>query len=154
MAFINSRERRALFLAPLVAPVGYWIGIGVATAAKAAADPETTLGSPSARLLGMVLAVGAPVAYAAMLIGGMPAYLALRRARRVRRLALWAVGGVVGGAVAVLLRPSLRGELFSIPFPAWAGLLLGVVTAEVFLRLLGSGGERPPDAGAASSRSV
>lgn len=155
MVFINPGERRAILLAPVVAPVGYWVGVGLATAAKTMADPAATLGSPSIRLLGMVLAIGAPVAYAAMIVVGIPAYLALRRARRVGRLALWAVGGVVGGAVALVLQPSLRGELFSIPFPAWAGVVLGVVTAEVFLRLLGSGGERPRDAGAANgSRSV
>src|SRR5687768_16529424 len=138
MTFINRRERRALLLAPLVAPVGYWVGVGLATAAKAVAEPATTLGSPSVRLLGMVLAVGAPVAYAATVVVGIPAYLALRRARRVGRSTLWAVGGVVGAAMAMLLQPSLRGELFSIPFPAWAGVLLGVLTAEAFLRLLTS----------------
>src|SRR5687767_7337145 len=136
MAFISPRERRALLLAPLVAPVAYWVGIGVATAAKAVVDPALNLGSPSIRLFGMVLAIGAPVAYAAMIVAGLPAYLALRRAKRVGRLALWSVAGAVGGAVSLLLQPSLRGELFSIPFPAWAGVVLGVVTAEVFVRLL------------------
>ena len=46
-----------------------------------------------------------------------------------------AAGGIIGAAVALLLRPSLRGELFSIPVPAWAGALVGLVTAEVFVRL-------------------
>ena len=58
---------------------------------------------------------------------------------------LWAAGGIIGTAVAILLRPSLRGELFSIPFPGWVGTLIGLVTADVFVRLLG--GKRRAPAG-------
>jgi hypothetical protein len=40
-------------------------------------------------------------------------------------------------AFAPLLAPHLRGELFSIPFPWWAGGLLGLAVAAAFGSLLG-----------------
>ena len=100
-------------------------------------------------MLGVLFGIGAPIAYGAMGLLGLPVYLALRRARRVARLPLWAAGGVIGAAGALLLRPSLRSDQFSIPFPAWTAALIGLVTAEVFVRLLRDTGQRPPDAGAA-----
>jgi len=67
---------------------------------------------------------------------GLPVDLDLRRERRVARLPLWAAGGIIGAAVAILFRPSLRGELFSIPFPTWAGTQIGLVAADVFVGCL------------------
>ena len=46
------------------------------------------------------------------------------------------VGGCVGCIVSFGLAPYLRGELFSILFPWWAGSLLGITSAEVCWRLL------------------
>jgi hypothetical protein len=125
------------------------MGLLALGAGKAVMDPATNYTVAPVRLLGLSLGIGAPIAYGAMALLGWPAYLVLRRAGSAGRPALWAAGGAIGAAVALLLRPSLRGELFSIPFPVWSGVVLGLVTAEVFFRLLGGSGERPPDAGAA-----
>jgi hypothetical protein len=81
--------------------------------------------------------IGVPIAYAAMLGGGAPAYFLLRRFGVVAAWTLWLAGAVIGVVVAWLIRPSLRGDLFSIPFPWWVGALLGVVSAEAFRRLSG-----------------
>ena len=75
-------------------------------------------------------------AAAAALLIGAPIYLLLRRRGAVVPTTFWLVGAVIGAAVAVLLAPQLRGELFSISFPWWAGVLLGLLSAEVFRRLL------------------
>jgi hypothetical protein len=93
--------------------------------------------APSA--LALILLVGGPVAYAAAVIVGWPAY------RFVRGTAFWraplvvALGGVAGAAVAFLLAPSLRGELFSIRLGVWRGMLLGATSAAVWWRLLHRG---------------
>ena len=147
---IEARERRALLLSPLVAPVGYWLGLVGATALRAVTEPNEYHYLPPIRALGFSLASGSPIAYLSMVVAGLPAYLMLRRAGRVSRLWLWAVGACIGGAVALVLRPSLRGELFSIPFPLWSGVILGLATAEVFLRLLGLDAGRPSDSDAAN----
>lgn len=143
MLRLTPRERRALLLSPLAAPIVYWLGLVAVGGGKALMDPATNYTVAPLRMLGMTLAVGAPIACGAMLLLGLPLYLVLRGAGRTGRLALWAAGGAIGAAVAMLLRPSLRGELFSIPFPVWSGVALGLATAEVFFRLLGSGGRRP-----------
>jgi len=88
-------------------------------------------------------AIGVPVAYTAALFFGAPIYLLLRRSWTVTAPMLWMTGAAIGAAVAVLLAPHLRGELFSIRFPLWSGILLGILCAEVFRRLLlprGAGG--------------
>jgi len=146
---LTPRERRALLLAPLVAPLAHGVGLAVFGAVRALTLGQSVRLVPPPLVLGVLFGIGAPIAYGAMGLLGLPVYLALRRARRVARLPLWSAGGIIGAAVAIVLRPSLRGELFSIPFPVWEGILIGLVTAEVFLWLLRDSGERPPDAGAA-----
>ena len=143
------RSRRTLLnaflLAPLAAPLGYWVGLlvwGVIIAARPDAGSAPGPGA-SLRLLGLVLATGAPVAYGTTLVAGLPVYLALRRLGWLGRAPLWVGGAVLGAVVALLMAPSLRSDLFSIPFPPWAGAALGVVVAETFRRL------HPPPAGGA-----
>lgn len=80
--------------------------------------------------------VGVPLAYAAALIGGAPTYFLLRRFGAVTAWTLWVAGAVIGSLVALLIRPMLRGDLFSLDFPWWAGALLGAISAEVFRRLI------------------
>lgn len=87
-----------------------------------------------------VAAIGIPVAYAAAILGAVPVYVMLRRLGAVSPLTLWVSGAAIGSAVPVVLAPQLKGELFSIPFPVWAGALLGLLCAEVFRRLLTTGG--------------
>jgi hypothetical protein len=88
----------------------------------------------------VVAAIGVPVAYAAAILGAVPVYVMLRRLGAVSPLTLWVSGAAIGSVVAVLLAPQLKSELFSIPFPLWAGALLGLLCAEVFRRLLTAGG--------------
>ena len=135
------RSRRtplnAFLLAPLAAPLGYWLGLlvwgGIVAARRGEQSAPTMHGA--LHVLGLSLAMGAPVAYATALVGGLPVYLALKRAGWLGRAPLWIAGAALGWIVARLMAPSLRGELFSIPFPPWSGAALGVVVAEVFWRL-------------------
>ena len=128
---------RAFLLAPLAAPVGYWAGLLLWGAVRAAriGDQSTPSLSSVVGLLGWVLAVGAPIAYGAALVGGLPIYLGLRRAGLLNRVTLWGGGAIIGISVALLMAPNLGRELFRIPFQPWAGAALGVVVAEVFWRL-------------------
>jgi len=90
-----------------------------------------------------VFALGGTLAYGATVLVGLPLFLVLRRFGLVSRLTVWPTAGVIGSAVAVLLAPSLRGDLFSIRFHWWTGALLGVLSAEVFLQLLGPAARQP-----------
>jgi ABC-type glycerol-3-phosphate transport system permease component len=87
-------------------------------------------------LMLVVAAIGLPTSYGTALLAGAPIYLVLRRVGAVTPLALWIGGAIMGCGVALLLAPRLRGGLFSIPFPLWVGCLLGLLSAEVFRRLL------------------
>ena len=133
----SRRFIRALLIAPLVAPATY------AAALVALVIGHAVFGSASlssirgvGEIVLAVAAIGVPVAYAAALAFGAPIYLLLRRSGTVTPPMLWMTGAAIGAAVAVLLAPHLRGELFSIRFPLWAGILLGILCAEVFRRLL------------------
>jgi hypothetical protein len=128
---------RAVVLAPLAAPVSYaavllGVEFGRAVLGYASGPSIRSVGY----VVGAVAAIGTPLAYAAMLLGGLPIYLALRRVGVLSRWTLWAGGTAIGVIVALLLAPSLRGDLFSIPFPWWLGALAGVLSAETFWRLL------------------
>lgn len=88
-------------------------------------------------VLGFSYALGAPIGYAATLAGGGAWLLWQRRTGRPPHPAVAGiVGAAMGAGIAAALAPSLEGELFSIPFPCWAGALLGTITAEIFRRLL------------------
>lgn len=130
---------RAFLLAPLAAPTAFaasWITAAFAISfARGRWPPGFNRGGVDMVLA--TFALGAPLAYAAMIVAGLPIYFALRRFGALNRWTLWAAAAGIGVVVARLIAPQLRGELFSIPFPWWAGALLGLVTAEVFLRLGG-----------------
>ena len=125
---------RAFVLAPLTAPLAYWVGLIAWGVIRAGVGGMPGV-EGALRLLGWVLAVGAPIAYGAALVGGVPVYVVLRRRGRLGRAPLWIAGAAIGSIVAMLLAPGLRSDLFSIPFPWWAGALLGVLVAEAFRRL-------------------
>ena len=134
---MSGRPLRAFLLAPLAAPV--------ACAAALVADMLVrglagTASPPSAtavlELIGVVGMVGAPLAYGAALLIGVPVFLVLGRFHAITRWTVWLGAAVIGAVIAVFLQPRLRGELFSLPFPWWVGAALGLVAAEVFWRLL------------------
>jgi len=133
----GRRTLRAFLIAPLAAPAAY---AGGAIVIELTRELFGRGGSVPVRslfmLVAMVAAIGAPIAYGAALVVGAPAFLLLRRANVLSRASLLAVGVATGIAVAIVIAPQLRGELFSIPFPWWAGALIGAVSAEAFWRLV------------------
>jgi hypothetical protein len=137
----GRRLLRAVLIAPLTAPAVYaaFVVGSMLTRALFGSAPLSSLGG-AGELVVAIAALGVPVAYGAMLLAGAPIYFILRRRGSVAAQALWITGAAIGAAVAMLLAPQLRGELFSIPFPWWAGSLLGVLCAEVFRRLLSTRG--------------
>lgn len=72
------------------------------------------------------------ISYATTLIAGVPAYLLLRRSGRLSLGLLLAAGAVTGFVVAVILKPYLSGELFSIPLTPIQGAVLGAAVASAF----------------------
>ena len=130
---------RALLIAPLAAPAAYAAVILVAEFFASRSMPSVA--SIFQLVLG-VFALGGTLAYGATVLVGLPLFLVLRRFGLASRLTVWPTAGVIGSAVAVLLAPSLRGDLFSIRFHWWTGALLGVLSAEVFLQLLGPAARR------------
>ena len=128
-----SRVWRAFLVAPLAAPIGYWVDLLV----EAGVDPSRRpfLFGGGLYALAISIMIGGPIAYGITAILGIPAWLATRE----RGLPAWAaiVSGALAGAVtAAVLAPFLHGELFSIPLGVWRGSTLGAVTAAVWWRLL------------------
>ena len=121
---------RALAVAPLAAPLLYWAG----ALAFALADPNRRHAALQDPLggLGYILIGGAPIAYAATLVASVPAIWLVRRGGRWTLAALLVLGGLIGLVAALVLRPHLRGELFSIILPPLAGAALGALSAGVF----------------------
>ncbi|HET7456822.1 MAG TPA: hypothetical protein VFJ74_04140 [Gemmatimonadaceae bacterium] len=147
---LSRRELTAALVAPLVAPVAYWIGLTTFGLARVLTRPDQYGHLPSLRQilwpLGFILTVGAPIAWATAAVAGLPAYLVVRGDATAavalgtgRRAALLAVGALLGAVVAQLMKPQLKGELFSIPFPPWAGALLGLAVAATFLWMVARG---------------
>ena len=123
----------AFLVAPLAAPVAYVLAtLAVQLFGSGAASVQSALD-----LVIGVFVLGAPTAYAAALLVGVPTYVVLRKLGLVRRWTLWLAGAAIGAAGAATLTPWLRGAPFSIDFPWWTGALLGFVSAEVFWRVLG-----------------
>ena len=128
----------AFLVAPLAAPLTYMLAAIVVQLLGPGG-----MSAVSVRDLGLaVFAVGAPLAYAATLAVGAPAYFALRALGLVRRWTIWLGAAAIGVVVALALAPHLRGDLFSIPFPWWLGALVGVASAEVFWRVRGRAATR------------
>lgn len=141
---LSRRELTAAALAPLAAPLGYWLALTIYGVVRWLDQRQYGVRLPSlgeiVRPLLPILAVGAPVAWATAVVG-IPAYLAVRAQGQPlgagQRVVLLAVATALGLLVARIMAPGLRGEFFSIPFPLWLGALLGAVVAVVFLWRLG-----------------
>jgi hypothetical protein len=131
----SSPNRKPLLVAFLVAPVAAPIAFVVV----ALSVQVLKSGAPSVRsvadLVMAVFALGAPLAYLATFAVAAPMYFTLRALGLVRRWTVWLGGAAIGAGVAIALAPLMRGELFSVSFPWWAGALLGIVSAEVFWRV-------------------
>jgi hypothetical protein len=131
----SLRSRRlllAFLVAPLAAPVAYVVGTIVVELLRR--DAALSARSVLDLLIG-VFTLGAPTAYAAALVLGVPTYFLLRRAGLLSRWTLWIAGAAIGAAGALVLEPYLRGGFLIIRFPWWVAALLGLVSAEVFWRI-------------------
>lgn len=122
----------AFLVAPLAAPVAYVVGTIVVELVRR--DSALSARSVLDLLIG-VFTLGAPTAYAAALVLGVPAYFLLRWSGLLSRWTLWIAGAAIGAAGALVLEPYLRGGFLIIRFPWWVAALLGVVSAEVFWRI-------------------
>lgn len=122
----------AFLVAPLAAPVAYVLGtLAIELFARGATVKTLTV----LDLVIGVFTLGAPCAYVAALVLGLPTYFLLRRAGLLSRWTTWLAGAAIGAAGALALAPYLRGDLFSIRFPWWVAALLGLASAEVFWRM-------------------
>ena len=132
----RDRALRGFLLAPLAAPAAYAIILVAETYAGGTFGRGTSLSAtPIVDLVLAIAMIGIPLSYVAAFVLGGPTYLFLRRLDAIASWTLWLGGAVIGAIVALLLAPSLRGELFSIWLPWWTGALLGLISAETFRRL-------------------
>jgi hypothetical protein len=128
----SKRLLLAFLVGPLAAPVAYVVGtlavefVARGGSMKALSTLDLVIG---------VFTLGAPCAYVATLVAGVPTYFVLRRIGLLTRWTIWLAGSAIGAAGALLLAPYLRGDLFSIRFPWWVAALLGLVSAEVFWQM-------------------
>jgi hypothetical protein len=81
--------------------------------------------------LAVVLAFGAPIAYAATLVIGVPAYY-FGNGKHPRLVTTLLSGALTGVGTALLLHRFLTGDLFSIPLTPAHGAALGAATGAVF----------------------
>jgi hypothetical protein len=139
----------AFLVAPLAAPVAYVLAT---LAVQLFGSGAPSVQSAVDLVIG-VFVLGAPTAYAAAFLVGVPTYFVLRKLGLVRRWTLWLAGATIGAAGAATLTPWLRGAPFSIDFPWWTGALLGLVSAEVFWQVLGRRSGRAPHDGPLPARS-
>jgi len=146
MPLLTRRELTAAAITPLVAPLGYWLALTAYGFARWLTDQRKygvrfPTVADLVKPLGLVLVVGAPIAWAAALVG-LPLYLAARHAGGGgplgpgQRAAVLVGGAAIGLVVAVVIQPGLRGDLVSIPFPLWLGALLGAAVAVAFLGMI------------------
>jgi len=123
------RYFKALAIAPLTAPVLYWL----ASVLVALTDPNRMVGPRSAADgLTVILLVGGPVSYLAALVAAAPAIVMLRRWATGAVPGVLAVGALVGAMTAIVLAPYLRGELFSVILSPLQGAALGGASAAVY----------------------
>ena len=146
MPLLTRRELTAAAVAPLLAPLGYWLALTIFGFVNWLGQRKYGVRFPSLadllRPLGLVVVVGAPIAWAAALVG-LPLYLVARQSGGGgeplgpgQRAAVLVGGAAIGLVVAVVIQPGLRGALFSIPYPLWLGALLGAAVAVAFVRLI------------------
>ena len=119
----------AFLVAPLAAPVAYILGTLTVELFRRGKAPSAL--STLDLLIG-VFTLGAPCAYVAALVAGVPTYFLLRRLGLLTHWTVLLAGAGIGAAGALALEPYLRGDLFSIRFPWWVAALLGLASAEVF----------------------
>lgn len=130
----GKRLLAAFLIAPLAAPVAYVVGT---LAVEALRRGSALSGRAALDLVIGVFTLGAPSAYVAALVAGVPTYFVLRRLGMLTRWTVRLGGAAIGAAGALVLAPYLHGDLFSIRFPWWTAALLGIVSAEVFWRVRG-----------------
>ena len=126
------RPWRAFIIAPLTAPIVYWLEMPLERLVREGSARGFLGPSP----LPIMILVAAPFAYGATLVAGVPLYL-VARDRRLRFDLTVALGALLGAVMGVLLQPGFRGELFSVLLGPWRGALMGGATAAVWHLVLG-----------------
>lgn len=132
---VRSNLVAAALLSPLVAPITYSVGLIAAKLSLSALEREHASLRDATELVVGAYLVGAPVTYAVTLLVALPVVLWLRHVGRFTLGPVLALGAVAGALTALALAPRLHGEMFSVPFPWWAGVAVGLVCASVFWKL-------------------
>lgn len=116
---------RGFLLAPLPAPLAYYLGILV-WRAWGGSSP----GWPQAlRDLEMCVLFGLPLAYATLVAWGVPVYFILHRTGWLRAWTFLAAGAMGGVLLALWITHEQRGAFMPVLMPVPAGLALGVLAA-------------------------
>lgn len=128
---------RGLLVGPLVAPAGYWIG----TVAYAFASGLHGGWPEAIREIVPIAQFGLPVAYAATIVWGVPAYFALRRVGWLRAWTLALAGGLGGTMLGVAFAWQQRNVFFTVQMPILGAATLGALVGATCW-LAGWGGQR------------
>jgi hypothetical protein len=116
---------RGLLIAPIVAPLAYWIGV----MANAWVNDVRLDWFRALRELAMIAAFGLPIAYAATLVWGAPVLYALHRIGWLRAETLIVAGAIGGTVVALLIAYEQQGALLRMHMPLSGGAALGALVA-------------------------
>lgn len=114
---------RGLLIGPIIVPIAYWIGV----LAYAWASDFGISWLKALRELGVIIAFGLPIAYAAAFVWGVPVLYALHRFGWLRASTVIVVGAIGGTIVALWFAVDQQGSLVRVRMPLSAGALLGAL---------------------------
>jgi hypothetical protein len=118
---------RAFALAPLAAPLAWWIDVIIEGLWQGRSVLPGLLPS-----LAMSVAMGFPIACAAIIAVGLPGLLLARRLQVVSMIGTIVTGVVAGAATGWMLTPWFTAELFSIPMGPVRGAACGAAVASAW----------------------
>ena len=93
--------------------------------------------------LDVILAFGAPIAYAAALAAALPGWRLLRMRGRLAPVVIGMFGAATGVVTVHVLRPHLGGDLFRVVLTPVQGVVLGGASAVWFWWLWTRGNPKP-----------
>jgi hypothetical protein len=131
---MTRQQLRGLIIAPIVAPVGYWLAMAIAAAARG----ESFSIRHAVRELGVILLFGMPVAYVAAFGFGLPSLMLLERLGQLRAWIVAMVGIVAGILVFGVFELKPHGDLFRVRMPLVLAASLGGLAGAVYWRLVRS----------------
>jgi hypothetical protein len=134
---VSGSLRRAVvpfLLAPPVAPVLYWAWTFLAGVAESPERRHAVLQSPLRELL-VILAFGAPIAYAAAAVTLLLGWPLLRLRGSLLPAATALAGAMAGLLTAAVLKPHLGSDLFRVELTLPQGAVLGAGSAACYALL-------------------